>query len=222
MTNISSKAGGGACISMALALASGAAHGEMVLVEIAGTVEFNQVSAPPIGSLTAGTAVVLSFLLDSDDFVNSPNYPTRGYVIDQASFSLAGGGVSVGLQSPFPGGEVPYFVIRNDDPAVDGFFIARSVDFPIGVPLGQTGFFDTFSQDFSVTYGGGLLESLDILDAVGTYGFGGLKGYNWTIDDGPASPVSIGFESISISVVPSPATSALLAIGAGLTRRRRR
>jgi hypothetical protein len=222
MTNISSKAGGGVCISMALALASGAAHGEMVLVEIAGTVEFNQVSAPPIGSLTAGTAVVLSFLLDSDDFVNSPNYPTRGYAIDQASFSLAGGGVSVGLQSPFPGGEVPYFVIRNDDPAVDGFFIARSVDFPIGVPLGQTGFFDTFSQDFSVTYGGGLLESLDILDAVGTYGFGGLKGYNWTIDDGPASPVSIGFESISISVVPSPATPALLAIGAGLTRRRRR
>ena len=205
----------------AMAGSVGVAEAEIVLVEIAGTVEFNQVNAPPIGSLTAGTAVVLSFLVDSDDFANSPTYPTRGYVIDQASFSLAGGGVSVGLQSPFPAGEVPYFVIRNDDPAVDGFFIARSVDFPIGVPLGQAGFFERFSQDFSVTYGGGLLESLDILDAVGTYAYDGLKGYNWTIDDGPASPVSIGFESISISVVPAPATVAMLLLGGACGRRRR-
>ena len=205
----------------AMAGSVGVAEAEIVLVEIAGTVEFNQVAAPPIGSLGAGTSVVLSFLLDSDDFANSPTYPTRGYVIDQASFSLAGGGVSVCLQSPFPAGEVPYFVIRNDDPAVDGFFIARSVDFPIGVPLGQAGFFERFSQDFSVTYGGGLLESLDILDAVGTYAYDGLKGYNWTIDDGPASPVSIGFESISISVVPAPATVAMLLLGGACGRRRR-
>ena len=204
-----------------MAAVAGSAGAEMVLVEIAGTVEFNQVTAPPIGSLTAGTAVVMSFLVDSDDFVNSPTYPTRGYVIDQASFSLAGGGVSIGLQSPFPAGEVPYFVIRNDDPAVDGFFIARSVDFPIGVPLGQTGAFGTFSQDFSVTYGGGLLESLDILDAVGTYEYAGLKGYNWTIDDGPFSPMSIGFESITISVVPAPATVAMLLLGGAFGRRRR-
>lgn len=210
---------GVALITSAAAVPS--AHASMVLVEIAGTVEFNQVAAPPIGSLAAGTAVVLSFLVDSDIFVNSPTYPTRGYAIEQASFSLAGGGVSVGLQSPFPAGQVPYFVIRNDDPAVDGFFIARSVDFPIGVPLGQTGFFGTFSQDFSVTYGGGLLESLDILDAVGTYAYGGLEGYNWTIDDGPASPVSIGFESISISVVPAPATAAMLVLGGAAGRRRR-
>lgn len=205
----------------AMAGSVGVAEAEIVLVEIAGTVEFNQVNAPPIGSLTAGTAVVLSFLVDSDDFANSPTYPTRGYVIDQASFSLAGGGVSVGLQSPFPAGEVPYFVIRNDDPAVDGFFIARSVDFPIGVPLGQAGFFERFSQDFSVTYGGGLLESLDILDAVGTYAYDGLTNYNWTIEDGPFSPVSIGFESISISVVPAPATVAMLLLGGACGRRRR-
>ena len=214
------RACGIAAIASLVAVAS-PADAEMVLVEIAGTVEFNQVNAPPIGSLTAGTAVVMSFLVDSDDFANSPTYPTRGYVIDQASFSLAGGGVSVGLQSPFPAGELPYFVIRNDDPAVDGFFIARSVDFPIGVPLGQTGVFGTFSQDFSVTYGGGLLESLDILDAVGTYAYDGLKGYNWTIDDGPFSPVSIGFESITISVVPAPATVAMLVLGGAFGRRRR-
>ena len=89
------------------------------------------------------------------------------------------------------------------------------------MPLGQAGFFERFSQDFSVTYGGGLLESLDILDAVGTYAYDGLKGYNWTIDDGPASPVSIGFESISISVVPAPATVAMLLLGGACGRRRR-
>lgn len=70
----------------AMAGSVGVAEAEIVLVEIAGTVEFNQVAAPPIGSLGAGTSVVLSFLLDSDDFANSPTYPTRGYVIDQASF----------------------------------------------------------------------------------------------------------------------------------------
>ena len=63
--------------------------------------------------------------------------------------------------------------------------------------------------------------ALDILDAVGTYAYDGLKGYNWTIDDGPASPVSIGFESISISVVPAPATVAMLLLGGACGRRRR-
>lgn len=190
------------------------ARGEVVLVEIAGTVEFNQVSASPLGSLGAGTEVVLSFLLDSDAFVDSSSFPTRGYAIDPTSFSLAGGGVSIGLQSPFPAGQVPYFVIRDNDPGVDGFFIARSVDFPIGVPLGQTGAFGAFSQDFSATYGGNLLDSLDLLDAVGSYAYEGLQSFNWTIEDGPATAVGIDFASITIGVVPSPATLPLLAIAA--------
>ncbi len=214
--------------SLGWALASAAvlaspAVGSMVLVEIAGSVEFNQVTGPPIGSLTPGTSVVMSFLVDSDVYLNSPTYPTRGYVIDQASFAIVGGGVSIGLQSPFPAGEVPYFVLRNNDPAVDGFFISRNVDWPIGVPLPQNGPFGAFVQDFSVGYEGTVLDSLDILDAVGTYGYGGLTNFNWTFNNGPYNPVGLIFESMTITAVPAPAAMLVfIAGGCGRSRRRRR
>jgi len=41
----------------------------------------------------------------------------------------------VPLQSPFPVGQTPYFVIRNNDPAVDGFYISTDVDGPNSLPL---------------------------------------------------------------------------------------
>lgn len=197
-------------------------HAEMVLVELRGIVEFNQVEAPPVGELSAGTEVSLSFLLDSDVFVDSADYPTRGYVIDSSTFALTGGETSIGLASPYPAGATPFFVLRDNDPAVDGFFIADSVDFPIGVDLDADGIFGTFSQDFGVSYVGDTLGSLDLLDAVGTYGFDGLKGFNWTIDDGPFSPVSILFDSLEISVVPAPATLIVGGVWSLLTRSRRR
>jgi hypothetical protein len=145
----------------------GQASAEMVLVELRGIVEFNQVNAPPVGNLTAGTEVLLSLMLDSEEFTDSTTYPTRGYLISD--------------------------------------FIADSVDFPIGVELDAPGIFGAFSHDFSVSYVGDTLGSLDLLDAVGTYGFGGLKSFNWVIDDGPFSPVGLVFDSMEISVVPAPA-----------------
>ena len=181
----------------------GQASAEMVLVELRGIVEFNQVNAPPVGNLTAGTEVLLSLMLDREEFTDSTTYPTRGYLI--SDFTLMGGGTSIGLASPYPAGATPYFVLRDNDPAVDGFFIADSVDFPIGVELDAPGIFGAFSHDFSVSYVGDTLGSLDLLDAVGTYGFGGLKSFNWVIDDGPFSPVGLVFDSMEISVVPAPA-----------------
>lgn len=191
-----------------------------VMVQIDGEVEFNQVASGPFGDVNPGDAASIIFMLDAANFMDSPNFPTRGYEIDQASFDITLGSVSAGLQNPFPGGMTPYFVIRNDDPAVDGFFLSTNVDFPLGVPLDVAGQFGQFTSQFSVTYENDPLDSLDIIDAAGTYDFTGLSVFNFTVDDGPFQPIGMIFDHMTITVVPAPATLALLAPLA-LRRRRR-
>jgi hypothetical protein len=189
-------------VSCAALLVASANAGVPVTVTVHGVVEYNQISAPPLGNAKKDDLATMTLLLDSADFVDSPNYPTRGYRILQSSFSLTMGTATIGLKSPFPAGQTPYFVLRDNDPAVDGFVLSTSVDFPLGVPLNQNGAFGAFSDDFYVTYGGSTLQSLDLLGALGTYGFGGLTVYNWTIDDGPVTPLSIGFTSLEIELGP--------------------
>ncbi len=196
-------------LASALALASlapsAAANGTPVRVTVTGTVEYNQITAPPLGNVSADDPVTLTILLSSSDFVNSPSFPTRGYVIAPSAFSLKLGATTIGLQSPFPAGQTPYFVLRNNDPGVDGFFVATSVDFPSGVPLAQTGVFGQFNHDYSVTYTQTTLPSLDILDALGTYDYTGLQVFNWTVDDGPFNPLGITFTNMVIeALLPGP------------------
>ena len=191
-----------------------------VMVEIAGEVEFNQVNFGAFADVNQGDAATITFMVDAANFMDSPNFPTRGYEIDHASFDLTLGAVSVGLQDPFPGGETPYFVLRNNDPVVDGFFLSTNVDFPFGVPLDEPGQLDQFVSQFSVTYDNQPLDSLDIVDAAGTYDFTGLTVFNYTVDDGPFQAIGMIFDHMTITVVPAPATLALLAPLA-LRRRRR-
>ena len=80
-------------------------------------------------------------------------------------------------------------------------------------------------QHVDLGYVGETLSSLDIHDAVGTYDFDGLTsfGFNlWAIF--PDNVVlDIEFQQMTISVIPAPATFAVLALmGLGLRRRRRR
>lgn len=186
------------------ALAAPASAGIPVTVTVTGVVEYNQIAAPPLGLAKKDDVATMTFLLDSADFVDSPNFPTRGYRIVQSSFNLTMGAATIGLKSPFPAGQTPYFVLRDNDPAVDGFMLSTNVDFPVGVPLAQNGAFGSFVDNFYVTYGGAALGSLDVLDALGTYGFGGLTVYNWTIDDGPVNPLSILFTQLEIECGPFP------------------
>ena len=146
------------CASIAVLTA--ATHGALVQVDIYGEVEFNQAGGP-FAQAMPGDDAIISFQVDSNVFLNG-SFPTRGYVIDQDSFTFTLGPTTIGLQSPFPAGTTPYFTIRDNDPAVDGFFLADSTDFPTGVPTDQTGIFGQFISSFSVTYGGDLLPSLDI------------------------------------------------------------
>jgi hypothetical protein len=187
-------------------LAGAATAGTKYEVRIIGKVEYNQVSSGFLGGVAANEAVTLSFRVDSDDFINSPNFPTRGYTIDKSTWLLQFQSGALGLQSPYSGFN-PMFVLRNNDPAVDGFLVSDNVDNPFPVPLAQNGSFGAFALSFYATYGGALLPSLDIADAVGTYDFTGLTVFNYTIDDGPFNPVGLIFDKFTITEVLQGATT---------------
>lgn len=206
----------------ALGAAAATAAATPILVEIQGEVWGNQIPSGILGGVTPGEGVTVSFLLDSDDFLDSASFPTRGYAVDLGSFQVAfSGGASIGLAPDFAG--PAYFVVRDNDPAVDGFFFSVGTDFPTGFDLDQVGSFGNFAFDFSVTYLGDTLGSLDIVGAEGDYDYDGLTSFNMGIGDGPfESVLGIDFVSMSITVIPAPSSAALLALGAFAGVRRRR
>ncbi len=205
----------------ALGLAAGTAAAAPVLVEINGVVYGNQINPAPLGDVNPGETATISFLVDTDNFVNG-SFPTRGYAIDLGSFSVDfSGGTSIGANPGFAG--PAYFVVRNNDPAADGFFLSQGLDFPSDIPLAQAGAFGDFGARFNVSYTGDTLDSLDIADAAGTYDFTGLTVFGMGINDGPFEDVlGIDFSSMTITVVPAPSALALVGLGGLVAGRRRR
>ncbi|MHC5007657.1 MAG: hypothetical protein ACYTGF_09905, partial [Planctomycetota bacterium] len=125
-----------AAIPAAVAALAGAAQaGVMVDVTVTGIVEFNGIGDPPLSGVMPGDAVSLTFLVDSDNFVDGIPGDTRGYVIDQTSFllSFADGIVTQGLMNPFPAGETPYFTLADGIPVSDRFWVSTSTNSPGGV-----------------------------------------------------------------------------------------
>jgi hypothetical protein len=201
------------------------ARADLVTVDIKGSVEWNFITAPPLGLAHVGDAADLTFTVDSNNFVNSPTFPTRGFPIDKSSFVLKFPNTQIGLLNPYPAGQTPYFVLRNNDPQVDGFFVATNVNDFAGVPLNQPGVVGPYANEFHATYGGNLLSSLDILGALGHYDFTGLSVFNWTLDDGPNNAMGILFSDMTISAVPEPAALGVMLVLSGacaLGRRQRR
>ena len=175
-------------------------HASTVMVQVDATVEYNQVSFGNFANVNPGDNVMVQFNVDSDDYLNSGSFNTRGYVIDQSSFLLVMGSVAVGLQSPFPAGQTPYFVLRESDPVADGFFLSTGTDWPVPLPLNEPGGIDPyFGLRIEVGYAGDALASLDILDAVGTYDYTGLTSFYTIVADAFAEPIGLVFESLTIS-----------------------
>lgn len=180
-------------------LAGSALGGTDVDVVITGEVAFNGIGAPPLSGVNPGDSVTISFTVNSADFEDGVPGDTRGYVIDQSSFVLEfESKVVQGLLDPFPGGQTPYFTIVEGFPVSDGFFVSTSPFSPGGVPLEQ----EPYQANFSVSYTGATLDSLDILDVLGTYDFTGLTvfGLNlWAVS--PDNVVlDMNFEQLTITV----------------------
>jgi hypothetical protein len=174
---------------------------EIVQIEVTGEVEYNQINVGSLAEVNPGDPFTWTFQVDSDDFLDSTNYNTRGYVIDVASFTAVFGPAELGFQDPFPG--IPYFVIRESDPVADGFFMANNnVDWPYpDCPLDEAGILGQFAVHYEVGYTGDTLETLNILDAVGTYDYTGLTSFYTVVLDGWAEPMGLIFGQMTISVL---------------------
>lgn len=196
-----------------------------VLVEIHGDVYGNSINRGEFQNVSAGETMTYSFELSSMDFVNG-SFPVRGYTIDMSTFQVSfSGGTVVQAANPYPAGFEPIFVLRNNDPQADGFFLTDgNVDgFPHGVATDQAGVFGNFLATFNVSYVGDTLDSLDILDAAGTYDFTGLTVFGLGIDDGPIEDVlGADFNHMTISIIPAPSSLALVGLGGLVATRRRR
>ncbi|MCA9310755.1 MAG: hypothetical protein KDA21_06085 [Phycisphaerales bacterium] len=212
------------CVGLIAGAASVASAG-LVQVDVVGSVDFNQINFGAFAGSPSGTPATMSFRVDSDVFADSMMFPTRGYDIIASTFTLTVGSNTVGLANPYPAGATPTFVLRDNDPAVDGFFLGSSPDvgFPNGVTTDEPGgIADNFQALFQATYTGSTLNSLNILDALGTYDFTNLTVFNWGAEDGPFQPLGLIFDYFTISEVPAPGSLALFAAAPlALVRRRR-
>ena len=176
---------------------------ETVRIDCIGSVEYSQVNQGVFADVNSGDAVLATFTIDSDDFIDSDTYGVRSYPVDLASFELTIGSVGpVGLVIPQPDGLTTYFNLRNDDPAADGFFVANDTEWDYVVPaIDEPGQIDPyFGFRWSVGYEGDTLQSRDIVAAVGVYDYTGLTNFYTTIADAWADAMGLIYEQIEISV----------------------
>jgi hypothetical protein len=191
--------------------ATAPAHAVTVLVAAFGEVTENLIADSPLGDVTAGEGVVMSFTVDSSNFVDGVSGDSRGYVI--SSFSLAfSGGVNVGL---LMGGDTAYFTLADGMPVSDGFWVSTSPDSPGGAPLEQ----EPYNVNLDLGYEGDTLSSLGILDAAGVYDLNGLTRFGFTVWQGsPDFPgMQIDYHQLMIQPLPPvPVPAALWLLGSSL------
>lgn len=181
-----------------------------VTVTATGIVVFNGIGDPPLGGVNSFDNVVMSFEVDSDNFMDGVPGDLRSYEIDQSSFSLAfDTPVEVGLLDPFPAGQTPYFTVVDGFPVSDGFFVSTSLVSPGGVPLEQ----EPVNANLDLGYMGDTLSSLDILDAAGTYDFTGLTRFGFNLWQAVPDNVVLDIDFAQMTIVPVPEPAALALLG---------
>ncbi len=193
-----------------------------VQVTAFGSVGFNLIQGQLAG-VQSGAPVTLSFQVDSNDFIDGPNFPVRGYAIDLSTFELNVGGVTVPVIDPQPFG-TPYFVLRDNDPAVDGIYLTRGgVEFPAPLAVTIPGLTPqhelSLARSFNV---GTAFDSLDILDAVGSYGTEDIGSFLFTLGRFGNAGLESSVDGFTITVVPEPTSLSLLAAAVVVLACRRR
>ena len=200
--------------SACLVAAPLAAQAVGVRIQVDGVVDYNVIRGGLTG-IPSGAPTSMSFMVDSNVFVNSGSFPTRGYTIDLSSFSMTVGGVPISIDMPQPGDLDAYFVLRDNDPAIDGFFLSLgSVDLPFPASVHIPDLAPAHDLDFHYTFADGdTLSSLDILDAVGTYGPPNVSVYLWSLGRFGNNGAEFAPETITITAVPEPESVMLMALG---------
>src|SRR5262249_32005537 len=131
-----------------------------------------------LAGVVAGDPISIRIKLDSTNFLNDPNsLPTRGYWFNPSTFFMTVGSVNVSLT---PSITNAYFVLRNNDPGVDGIFISTGTANDVELPLVMTpsGYGIAYKWTFN---GQTTFSSLNILDALGVYGYPNISSYNWAV-----------------------------------------
>ena len=201
------------CQFTAVVIAAGtfptAAPAAPIRVTITGQVESNGFTSGTFAGIPGGAngaPVTLVIDLNSENFLDSAAFPNRvrGYRFGPANLRFTVGPVTVPMRSDIT---TAYFCIRNNDPRADGFFISRGTDIPVELPLVMTP--NNFGVAFSRTFGAippppssapdATLTSVNLLDALGFWGFENISSYNFTVQRGDnQTPMIITYQTIRI------------------------
>lgn len=184
-----------------LALAAGSVSaGESLHVELRGVVLVNQaqfIVADPIGSAAAGQSVVLSFQIDSDAFLPSPDGTSRAYAVDPASFELVFEPGSTRLKRPSTR-RPPWFVL-TDGAAGDGVRLSEHVDASVPLTLDAHGVLSHFGQYLELGFEAAEFPSSDALALLGTHDATAILAAQWEYEDLVFIPLVITFETLTIA-----------------------
>ena len=197
-----------------------AARAEIVTVSARGQVIGNLIATPPLNGVSVGNIGVMSFTVDSNNFIDGIPGDLRSYPINPASFTLSfqPSGVSVGLANPFPAGQTPYFTLVDGFPVADGFFVSTSTTSPGGVPLSQS----PLQANLDLGYSGTTLSSLNILNAFGTYNFTGLTRFGFNLWQTIPDNIRLDMDFQQLTITPEPTSVGAVAILGWATLSRRR
>lgn len=197
--------------SLALALLVGPAAAEIMNVEIVCTVDYTQASDGILAGVQPGDMVVATFEVDSDNYIDSTSYGVRSYIVDPSTFEMTAGSVGpIPLVIPQPDNATVYFVVRESDPVVDGFFLSVIQEWPWVFPsLDIPGRIAPYmGYHYEVDYQGNVLSTKDITQLAGTYGRTDMDRYYCAVNDDWADVLGLIYQMTTITSQTVPVENA--------------
>lgn len=186
----------------AIAALASVSNAQTIEVEVLGHVISNYASGGLVfGDVEVGDPVSMSYSIDAADAISAPTAPhRRGYVVDLASFEMTVGGVDVPLY-PQP---TPFYLVLEVDPDTPYSKLHLSHDleqpFDIGMGLnGPSGFPLMLGNGYWLNEG--LITTLDIATAAGSYDLDDYLSSGWGFDTGFQQYIDFSPVSMTIHVV---------------------